>query len=214
MTTRSGRLEASARGARRFHARETVLVAVAIVAMASCGAPAVTASPQSRSEGTAASEATCATSQLQITTISSRAGLGAVGAWLRFVNTGSEPCVLKGWPTLVGVTAGGATTVARDSTVGPLYSNVKGVPTVRLNPGDAALAEFDATDIPFAAPTCPPAFQVLRVTPPGNKQSVSVSGWMPSYDNYLPACRGLDVTVVVPASSVLFGGSSPAASGR
>jgi len=79
---------------------------------------------------------------------------------------------------------------------------ITGVPSVWLDQGEAAFAAFAGSDTPPATGGCPPAYQTLRVTPPGNKESVSLPAWIPYFNNELPACAGIDVTMLVPASAV------------
>lgn len=155
---------------------------------------------------------TCLTSQLQITVIDSSATAGTVGAWLQFVNTSTERCQLQGWPTVVGVTPTGATTVARQTNAELTFPLISGVPTATLDPGEAAFAAFGGSDTPGATGTCPPSYRSLRITPPGNTESVSLSAWNPYFNQDLPACAGIQVTMVVPASDVPYLNPSPTAS--
>ena len=156
----------------------------------------------------------CMTSQLQITLINSSVAAGTVGGWLRFVNASTEPCQFGGWPTLVGVTAAGTATVARQTNAELIFPLITGVRTITMAPGDAAFAAFAGSDTPGASGTCPPSYRSLRVTPPGNTESVSLSAWIAYYNHDLPACAGIDVTMVVPASDVPYLEPSPTASTR
>jgi hypothetical protein len=146
--------------------------------------------------------ATCETAQLQITTTNPGFGLGSVGAWLRFINRGSAPCQLQGWPTLVGVTAGGASTTALPSNIVMTFPTVIGVPIVVLVPGGAAVAAFEGSG--NAEGPCPPPYHSLEVTPPGGTSSVTLPGFNAWLDQDTPACAGLSVTMVIPAAAVTY----------
>jgi hypothetical protein len=137
----------------------------------------------------------CTARQLTTSVVDTGGAAGTVGGWLRFLNTSSLPCRLSGWPTVVGVTASGATTLARRSNA--LLGRPSGAAlSVRLNPGDAAVAEFVGSDHPTAgAMTCPPSYRTLRVTPPGTGTSATLG-------SDLPACAGIEVSMVVPVASV------------
>lgn len=144
----------------------------------------------------------CTSDQLQTSVVDTGGGLGTVEGWLRFINAGSVPCRLSGWPTLVGVTASGGATVARRSNVLLALPPDAGVPTVTLAPGDAALAAFAGGDNPVgSAAACPPSYLTLRVTPPGTSTAVSLSAWNYWLGADLPACVGIEVTMVVAAST-------------
>ncbi|MGO9178511.1 MAG: DUF4232 domain-containing protein [Candidatus Limnocylindrales bacterium] len=144
----------------------------------------------------------CTSSQLQTSVVDTGGGLGTVESWLRFVNTSAFACRLSGWPTLVGVTASGGTTVARRSNVLLGLSPEAGVPSVLLAPGDAAVAAFAGSDNPLGnAASCPPSYRTLHVTPPGTTQTLSLSAWNYWLGADLPACAGIEVTMVVPAST-------------
>ncbi len=149
--------------------------------------------------------APCTTVQLQISTVNTGAAAGTAGGWLRFLNVGSQPCSLRGWPTVIGVTAAGVTTRARNVNMLLDSPNVQGTPTVTLNSGDDAFAAFAGGDNPGPSmTTCPPPFTTLRVTPPGATGFVTVSAWNAGDGAYLAACAGLEVTMVVPRSLVPY----------
>jgi len=74
---------------------------------------------------------------------------------------------------------------------------------VTLRQGERAEAVFDVGDNPGPGKTtCPPPYRHLRVTPPGNSRSVLVSAWLRSYGHYLPACTRIEVSMIVPASTL------------
>jgi hypothetical protein len=168
--------------------------------LAPSGPPPPSAAPPSASPVGFATP--CMSDQLQTSVVDTGGGLGTVEGWLRFVNTGATPCRLSGWPTLVGVTASGGTTVARRSNVLLALPPDAGVPTVTLAPGDTAVAAFAAGDNPVgSAAACPPSYRVLRVTPPGTTNAVSLSAWNYWLGADLSACVGIEVTTVVAEST-------------
>ena len=145
---------------------------------------------------------TCTTSHLYIWVTHSGAALGTVGGYLAFTNRGST-CVLRGWPTLTAVGPGGTRTAVRvrETMFGP-QPTVKGVPVVRLRHGWTAVAAFTAGDNGATSARCGPDYRTLRVTPPGNTQNATVSAWIAYYDHLLPSCTGIEVSMVVAASSL------------
>ncbi len=171
-----------------------VLVAAAI-ASASASAVRLRSSP-------------CTTAQLKIRLIHSGAAAGTVGGYIAFTNRASVPCRLSGWPTLVATAATGKSTAAvhRRSTMFGPSPLMKGVPVVTLHPGQRADAVFTVGDNPGPGQTiCPSPYRHLRITPPGNTRSVLISAWLPYYNQYLPACTSIDVSMVVPAGALYHG---------
>lgn len=144
----------------------------------------------------------CTAGKLAISVVDTAAGLGTAGGWLRFVNTGTEACTLHGWPTLIG-TSPAETTTSRHTNALLTFPSLEGVPTVTLDPGSDAFAAFAGADNPGGpTQTCPPDYTSLRVAPPGSEAFVSVSPWNVWLDTNLPACAGIEVTMVIPASAV------------
>lgn len=143
---------------------------------------------------------TCMTSQLHLWVTRSGAALGTVGGYLAFTNRGST-CVLRGWPTLTAVGPGATRTAihVRSTMFGP---NTNGVPTVRLRHGWTAVAAFTAGDNPPTSSPCGPDYRTLRVTPPGNTRSATVSAWIAYDDHLLPSCTGIEVSMVVAARTL------------
>jgi hypothetical protein len=147
----------------------------------------------------------CHTSLLRIRTFHSFAGLNHSGAYIAFTNHSRTACELKGWPKLLAITAAGRASKAVDS---PAYSfevtrTGIGVPIVKLSPGMRADAEFKAVD--GTSKKCPPSYRRLRITPPGNTRSVVRSAWVRYLDAYLPACDGVAISPVLPASDLMGG---------
>lgn len=205
-------------------ARTMITFAVAALVGGACGSPipsasallnsAPTPSPTFGDEESVTPSATasqveattCDASQLQISMVASSAGLGSEGGYLSFVNIGATRCQLRGWPTVVGRTGAGTTTVARQVRSGLLsLPGVAELPIVTLDPGTAAIAAFAGSDIPGpGSRSCPPPppYSTLDVTPPGGAASTSISAWIPYAGAFLPSCEGIEVTPVVPAAEL------------
>jgi hypothetical protein len=81
-----------------------------------------------------------------------------------------------------------------------------------LDPDTAAYAAFAGSDTPGATGKCPQSYRSILITPPGNTDPVSLSAWNPYFNHDLPACAGIEVTMVVPASDVPYLIPSPAPS--
>jgi hypothetical protein len=150
----------------------------------------------------------CRTSHLMITMGDSFAGLGTAGANVRFINDSGATCKLHGWPTLIAETAppGSAHADAEDwsGTDFPDVSQV-GVPMVILKPHQRADAIVEAADgSPSSAP-CGPAYLTLRVKPPGNTSSVTISAWIPYLDQFLPSCSQIRLSPVLASTAVYKG---------
>jgi Protein of unknown function (DUF4232) len=154
--------------------------------------------------GAAVGAPRCVDSGLGIRVIRAGAALGNIGGYIGFTNRTGRTCKLSGWPTVVAVTAGGATTTARrvrTTMFGPYRT--RGVPVVTLRPGERADAVFAGSDIPGPGKTeCPPPYRHLRVTPPGGSRHVVISGWVRGLNAFMPSCSGILVTMVVPASAL------------
>jgi len=152
---------------------------------------------------------TCRTAQLHVWVTRTGAALGTVGGYLAFTNRGPGTCRLSGWPTLTALRPGQSTTAVHvhETMFGPYVdgkgSFVRGVPIVRLRPGQTAVAAFTAGDNPGPGETtCPPPYERLRVTPPGNASSALVPAWIAYYAHRLPSCTRIEVSMVVPASDM------------
>ena len=170
-------------------------------AAASSGSGASTrAAPGSGSStsGGVSSLPVCQTSQLKIAIGLTGAVAGMSGGDLTFTNTGSKDCELTGWPQLVGVTASGTSNAAvhvHSTQFGPFGGGT--VSSVRIPARGAAAVAFIV-----GANNCSDSYRTLRVTPPGNTQSVEVSAWLPQVNTYLPACAPINVSPLVIASSL------------
>jgi hypothetical protein len=150
----------------------------------------------------------CTTSELKIELVHSGAAAGTVGGYVGFTNRAGASCRLTGWPTLLAVTASGASTTARHvrSTMFGPRPSVKGIPVVTLQHGQRADIVFTGGDNPGPGKTtCAPGYRYLRVTPPGNSHAVLLSAWLPWLNAYLPNCGRIEVSMVVAASSLYHG---------
>ena len=155
--------------------------------------PSALSTPAIASAATTVVGPPCRTAQLQISMVDSYAAAGTVGAWLRFLNTSTTTCMLDGWPTLIGVTATGAQTTAREAGVQ--------LPAVALKPGEDAFANYSAGDNPVNGSPCPEPYHTLRVGLPGTDSFVSLPAYNAWYGGDQPACGGLQVTQVEAASA-------------
>ena len=157
--------------------------------------------------------ATCRTAELGITVVNAGAAAGTVGGYLRFTNASTETCRLRGWPTVVGVTAAGRTIASRQTNAVLTFPDISTAPIVLLDPGAIAYAAFAGGDNPgLPTSTCPPSFLSLRVTPPENTEPVVLSAWNPGLNQFMPDCAGIEVTMVVPAAALPFLEPSPTSS--
>jgi len=157
----------------------------------------------------ATAEHTCTTAQLHVWLTRTGAGLGTVGGYLAFTNRGPTTCRLSGWPTLTALRPGSSTTAVHvhATMFGPYVGGtgpfVRGVPIVRLRPGQTAVAAFTAGDNPGPGEAaCPPPYRRLRVTPPGDAASALIRAWIAYYGHDLPSCTRIEVSMVVPASDM------------
>jgi hypothetical protein len=188
-----------------------VVVAAASIYLGGCGdatrtvrATNATAMTQIPRRGHA-----CHTSQLSIRTFHSFAGLDHSGAYIAFTNQSRTACELTGWPKLMAITAARQASAAVDWPAASFEVTATGigVPVVKLSPGKRADAEFKASDGPIrlGEKRCPPSYRWLRVTPPGNSNSVVRSAWVRYLGANLPACSRIALSPVLPASDLMGG---------
>jgi hypothetical protein len=145
----------------------------------------------------------CKTSRLKIDLVWSGAALGTVGGRIGFTNLWSRPCRLAAWPVLKGIPARGKPSTAIDRRMTMFGPDTTAAPSVTLRPGAMAEAVFTGGDEPGpGATTCPPSYRLLRITPPGNSQPVTIPAWIAYYHHDLPSCSGIWVSEVVPPSAV------------
>jgi len=151
---------------------------------------------------------TCRTAQLHVWVTRTGAAAGTVGGYLAFTNRCPIACRLSGWPMLTALRPGHSTTAVHvhATMFGPYVGGtgpfVRGVPIVRLDHGQTAVAAFTAGDHGPTSAACPPPYRQLRVTPPDNTTSAVVPAWIAWYAQNLPSCTGIEVSMVVPASDM------------
>ena len=154
---------------------------------------------------------TCRTAQLHVWVTRTGAAAGTVGGYLAFTNRSRTLCAMRGWPTLTAVRPGVSSTAirVRETMFGPhvrvggTWRHVRGVPRVRLEHGQTAVAAFTGGDNPGPGETvCPPAYRSFRVTPPGNVASAVTRAWIGWLGRNMPSCSRIEVSMVVPASDL------------
>lgn len=148
-----------------------VLGAAVMVVVAACsaGAPSVGAAASSGAADGPAVPCTAAT--LSVTAGPTEGAAGTVHAPLRFSNTGSRPCVTRGFPRVSYVTAREGAQVGR-------AAERDGAPDgmVTLAPGEVASANLAIAQVDnFARGVCQPTpVWGLRVYPPGQPAPIFV----------------------------------------
>lgn len=185
---------AACRGLTRGPARARTAAMSALAAaacglvMTACGSQSL---PDAASSTSPASVDACVTAQLKISIIDTGALAGQAGGYLRFTNDSRTPCRMSDWPAVTGLTAAGKATRLRNlqSTMFGAWHYTAPPPVVTLRPGDSAYAVVAADDHPAGANThCPAPYVLLRVSPPGDSASVTVSARLPGAGSYLPSC--------------------------
>jgi Protein of unknown function (DUF4232) len=195
----------------------TTVVGTAASAPASSSAPAPASSSASGAApasgaASAAGSGTCAAGQLKVSLTHTTAQAGQAGGYLAFTNNGSTTCHLSGWPAVTGLTAAGKATTLRhlQSSMFGAWTYSDPPPTVTLKPGDSAYAIIAADDKPAGNSTsCPAPYTQLRVSPPGDSDSVTISARLPGANSYLPACAAADGSPTAGTSTVTTLASLP-----
>ena len=179
-------------------------------ATSSAASPASTAI--SSSAPSTADPGTCVTSELKISLTDSSALAGQAGGYLKFTNDSGTPCRMSGWPTVIGLTATGHATRLRrlQSSMFGAWHYTAPPPAVTLRPGASAYAIVAADDKPAGDNTrCPAPYVRLRVSPPGDSGSVTISAWLPGAVSYLPACLSADGSPTAGTSTITTLASLP-----
>jgi hypothetical protein len=124
----------------------------------------------------------------------SGAGLGHVGEPILFHNAGTTTCTMYGYPA-VAVSSNGKAP-GTDYTPSGYLGGTSGptIPTVNLAPGATASALIEGTDNPVGTATSCATYTSIKVTPPGDSQTVPL-------DTSIPACSTLEVHPVVSGST-------------
>jgi hypothetical protein len=147
----------------------------------SANAPYPTATPSAAGYATATRTSTdCTTGVLAITEGSALGQFGQVGVPLLFRNSGTEACLLRGYPTVEAVDAVGGKVTLQQTPSGPLggLSELNATPpTIELRPGATASALVEGTNAVDAGADggagCTP-YAALLVTPPNATGAVKV----------------------------------------
>jgi hypothetical protein len=215
-----GLSRAAARG--RTAAMSALAAAACGLVMSACGSqsspdaassagsssPAAT-SPASPSP---ASVDACVTSQLKISIVDTGALAGQAGGYLRFTNDSRTPCRMSDWPAVTGLTATGKATRLRNlqSTMFGAWHYTAPAPVVTLQPGDSAYAVVAADDHPAGGNAqCPAPYVLLRVSPPGDSGSVTISARLPGAGSYLPSCTSANGSPTAGTSAITTLSSLP-----
>jgi hypothetical protein len=166
----------------------------------------------SPSSASAADTGACVTSQLKISLTNTGALAGQAGGYLKFTNKSGTPCRITGWPAVTGLTASGQATRLRHlqlSMFGAWHYSAP-LPVVALQPGDSAYAIVAADDKPAGSGTrCPASYTRLRVSPPGDSGSVTISAWLPGAGSYLPSCASANGSPTAGTSTITTLSSLP-----
>jgi hypothetical protein len=183
-------------------------------AVSSATSPATSSanSTMSPSSASAADTGACVTSQLKISLTNTGALAGQAGGYLKFTNKSGTPCRITGWPAVTGLTASGQATRLRHlqlSMFGAWHYSAP-LPVVALQPGDSAYAIVAADDKPAGSSTrCPASYTRLRVSPPGDSGSVTISAWLPGAGSYLPSCASANGSPTAGTSTITTLSSLP-----
>jgi Protein of unknown function (DUF4232) len=206
----------------RNRAAAGALAAACGLMLTACGsqsAPGAAASATTTASATAtpgtpspASIEACATSQLKVSLSNTGALAGQAGGYLKFTNHSRTPCRMTGWPVVIALTAAGTATPLQHarSTMFGAWHYTAPPPVMTLKPGDSAYAVVEA-DSQAAGNNahCPAPYVRLRVSPPGDSGSVTVSAWLPGADSYLPACASASGSPTAQTSTITTLASLP-----
>jgi hypothetical protein len=144
--------------------KRSLAAGAAVFAVAALGTvPAMASSPVADASGTPM----CGTSQLSAALGGSDAGAGNIYQYLVLTNTGSTTCHLTGYPGVSMLDANG-------KQIGqPATRDARTYSAVVLKPGASA---SDTIHLVNHQGTCLPASAKLKVYPPGNTASLTISG--------------------------------------
>jgi hypothetical protein len=215
-----GLSRAAARG--RTAAMSALAAAACGLMMTACGSQsspdaassAGSSTPAATSPGSPspASVDACVTSQLKISIVDTGALAGQAGGYLRFTNNSRTPCRMSDWPAVTGLTATGKATRLRNlqSTMFGAWHYTAPAPVVTLQPGDSAYAVVAADDHPAGGNAqCPAPYVLLRVSPPGDSGSVTISARLPGAGSYLPSCTSANGSPTAGTSAITTLSSLP-----
>jgi Protein of unknown function (DUF4232) len=191
-------------------------VAASGLVMTGCGSQnppdAASSSDATLSPGSPSAASACVTSELKISLTATGALAGQAGGYLKFTNDSGTPCRMSGWPAVIGLTAAGQATRLehRQSSMFGAWHYTAPPPVVTLRPGNSAYAIVAADDKPAGATGhCPAPYTRLKVSPPGDSESVTISAWLPGAVSYLPACTSADGSPTAGTSTITTLSSLP-----
>jgi hypothetical protein len=157
----------------------------------------------------------CATNQLRVHYVSAASVATLTRVAIAYTNRSARRCAISGWPRVVATDSTGRARAAIRTGMIPTFqpelrdeSRGPGVPTVVLGRGQSAYSFLAAEGVYADSSKACPAYVRLAVSPPGNAQHVTLSGWVAGHLNgFIPACGRPLVSQVLPRSDVrLFGG--------
>jgi hypothetical protein len=134
----------------------------------------------------------CKDSQLRVREGRADAAAGHIGFRLRFHNSGSAPCTLRGYPGAAGLNKHGRQVVQAKRTKRGMLGGLKPghkIPTVLLRPGRVATAVIEGTDVPTQGHHCR-TLHGLLVTPPNDTAAVYLK-------HAPPDCDGIQIHPVI-----------------
>jgi hypothetical protein len=176
---------------------------------AALGGPRPTTANGADVAAQAGSIRTCSTRQLRVHYDYAFELMAQVTVALAYTNSSAHRCTISGWPRVEAIS--GAGRAVAGVRIGAMWfqpqlrngSRAPGVPIVILEPGQSAYSFLGAVGIyPDSSKPCP-SYVRLSVAPPGNAQSVILSGWIASHLNgFVPACARPLVSQVLPHSDV------------
>lgn len=188
--------EARARQRRRQAIGAAAVAAMAGIVLIANGFTNRTLQPRVTTSGVVpAPAASCRSSQLRISLVHTGAVTGEEGGLLRFTNLSRTPCMLTGWPTVVAVEPSGTRITSHHAVTGTMLFGWVGspghpLPKIRLRQRSSAYAILADGDNPAGgspARPCPTARR-LRVSPPRDRTTTSLSAWLPNDVTWLPLC--------------------------
>jgi hypothetical protein len=203
---------AARRGLTALAAAACGLVMTGCGSQGSASAASSATSPTSTGSSSAAGADACTTAQLKISLIDTGALAGQAGGYLKFTDESRASCRMSGWPAVAGLTAAGKATALLNlqSTMFGAWHYTSPPPVLTLSPGDAAYAVVAADDHPAGSSTsCPAPYMRLRVSPPGDSASATISAWLPGARSYLPSCPSAKGTPTAGTSTITTLASLP-----
>ncbi|HEX8771211.1 MAG TPA: DUF4232 domain-containing protein [Acidimicrobiales bacterium] len=146
----------------------------------------------------AASTSKCLLRELRVSAGDGGAGLGHVGFPILFVNIGTSPCSLTGFPGVAAIDTHGVQLAQARRTLAGYLGGVRPgsaqPPVVELAVGEQASALIEGTDVPSGSDDSCSNYARFLVTPPDETESVTI-------EHGLPGCSELQIHPVVAGST-------------